>query len=287
MGNASNASANTGKKIRLHLQNGELLRNTLESLFGPRPAKFDSMHDFSETTFFPGHLGILRSKDGFTASLKGGHNNEMHNHNDLGHFTLFYAGTPVIIDLGTNVYSAKTFSSERYHSIYHGAHGHNAAIFDGICQEAGRHFTASLDFRQNADGTRILTSDLHQAYPEKLHLTSYIRTLELSPGGKSCTLTDQYTAETSPQALVCLFTPLPVRLLGKMLLFNEHTESQVELDASVFDSIELIPLIHNDGNIRASWGDQITQIRLSLHGKNTYTLKFTRTVSALDHSQSL
>lgn len=54
------------------------------------------------------------STDGFFVAAKGGHNNESHNHNDVGNFIVYLDGLPVLIDAGVEAYTAKTFSSSRY-----------------------------------------------------------------------------------------------------------------------------------------------------------------------------
>lgn len=265
-------------KTRIHLDTGDFFQQTAEFFFTPRPWGEESPGDDCSSsspesasgsiqengsTFYPGRLGILRSgKDGFCASLKGGHNGEMHNHNDLGHFTLFHGMTPVVIDLGTDVYTAKTFSGKRYESLYHGAQGHNAPFFSGIGETAGKSFSATLEFQKLEDGTQCLSSDLLHAYPAEAGLQSFRRTLSLSPDGRVCTVSDQFsvTAPSSPALLITLFTPVPVSITDKFLLFD----GQIRLDATSFDSVELAPFVHNDANIRKSWGDQLTRISLTL-----------------------
>src|SRR5690606_32488668 len=53
-------------------------------------------------------------KGNFYFAAKGGHNNESHNHNDVGNFILYYKNRPLLIDVGVEFYTAKTFSDERY-----------------------------------------------------------------------------------------------------------------------------------------------------------------------------
>jgi len=68
-------------------------------------------------------LRLVRRGD-WTLCCKGGHNGENHNHNDVGSFMLYLQGEPVIVDAGNMVYTAKTFSDQRYtlwnvRSAYH------------------------------------------------------------------------------------------------------------------------------------------------------------------------
>ncbi|MGO4274192.1 heparinase II/III family protein [Paenibacillus sp. TAF58] len=56
----------------------------------------------------------IGSSRGFYLEAKGGHNQESHNHNDIGHFVVYYNGKPFLIDTGVDKYTAKTFSPQRY-----------------------------------------------------------------------------------------------------------------------------------------------------------------------------
>lgn len=71
------------------------------------------------------NLGVAIYREGpFALCVKGGHNGENHNHNDVGSFILYCDGQPEIVDAGNMTYTAKTFSEERYtlfntRSAYH------------------------------------------------------------------------------------------------------------------------------------------------------------------------
>ena len=84
---------------------------------------------------------ICRSKDenGFTfgAAIKGGHNNESHNHNDVGSYLIVANKTPLVCDPGGEVYSRRTFSSERYTSKVLNSYGHDVPVVAGQLQLTG------------------------------------------------------------------------------------------------------------------------------------------------------
>jgi hypothetical protein len=62
-------------------------------------------------------LATVRKGD-MILSAKGGHNNESHNHNDVGSFTLYDNTTPVLVDVGIGTYTRDTFDeSTRYTKI--------------------------------------------------------------------------------------------------------------------------------------------------------------------------
>ena len=65
-------------------------------------------------SFFPS-VGLLIARDDhYTLAVKAGDNGDSHNHNDVGSITLYKDQRPVLIDLGVETYTAKTFSDRRY-----------------------------------------------------------------------------------------------------------------------------------------------------------------------------
>ena len=78
----------------------------------------------------------------FVLALKGGHNGELHNHNDVGSYTLALAPTSgknaemkfVSRDPGGEVYTARTFSSRRYEGQLLNSFGHPVPRVAGTLQ---------------------------------------------------------------------------------------------------------------------------------------------------------
>ena len=73
---------------------------------------------------------------GFAA--KAGHNDEMHNHNDVGSFIFAKAGKQLLADVGAGRYSRQYFSSERYDIFEPSSRSHNLPIIDGEYQYNSR-----------------------------------------------------------------------------------------------------------------------------------------------------
>ncbi len=82
------------------------------------------------------------STDGFYFAALGGHNAESHNHNDVGNFVVYLNGNPVLIDVGVENYTAKTFSSQRYEIWTMQSAFHNLPTINGVMQAAGRQYEA-------------------------------------------------------------------------------------------------------------------------------------------------
>ena len=123
------------------------------------------------------------SKARFAAALKGGHNAEHHNHNDVGSFSVVAGATMVICDPGGEVYTARTFSARRYDSTVLSSYGHAVPVVAGQLQRSGaeaRAVVVRADFRDEAD---TLALDLRSAYsvPELQRLERTFRFRRTDP----------------------------------------------------------------------------------------------------------
>lgn len=107
------------------------------------------------------------------AAIKGGHNAESHNHNDVGSFLLYHRGEPAVVDAGNMIYTAKTFSPQRYELWNTRSGNHNLPIIAGMEQRAGREAQAQ-DLRLSGNGVSM---ELRAAYPEKAGIQSFRREL--------------------------------------------------------------------------------------------------------------
>lgn len=107
---------------------------------------------------------VTRVAPDFSAAIKGGHNDELHNHNDLGSFVVALGRSLPLVDPGSEVYTARTFSSRRYDSKVLNSFGHAVPVVAGQLQPAGRQYAArvvSTSFALEADR---LVLDLRRAY---------------------------------------------------------------------------------------------------------------------------
>ncbi|MBR5967625.1 MAG: heparinase II/III family protein [Lachnospiraceae bacterium] len=84
---------------------------------------------------------ICRGTSGGGFAIKGGHNAEPHNHNDVGNFIYALGDEPLLTDLGAGEYTAQYFKDEtRYDYICCSSLGHNVPVINGRGQQAGREF---------------------------------------------------------------------------------------------------------------------------------------------------
>jgi Heparinase II/III-like protein len=125
------------------------------------------------------------------AALKGGNNNEHHNHNDVGSFVVVVGDQPLLLDPGSEVYTARTFSSRRYESNVLNSFGHPVPLVAGKLQRTGAQAHARIVRRDFTDNSDTLVLDISSAYdvPElkKLERTFVYSRL----GSGSLTVTDE------------------------------------------------------------------------------------------------
>ncbi len=97
-------------------------------------------------------------------ALKGGHNNEHHNHNDVGSFVVVLGDKPLLLDPGGEVYTARTFSSRRYESNVLNSFGHPVPRVAGKLQRTGRQAAARIVSHDFTDDADTLVLDITSAY---------------------------------------------------------------------------------------------------------------------------
>ncbi|MEU4602999.1 heparinase II/III family protein [Kribbella sp. NPDC023972] len=164
-----------------------------------------------KSTWLPDvQLFVARDDSGLTLAIKGGHNDENHNHNDVGSFIAALDSTPVLIDLGQPTYTALSFSDRRYEQWVVQSAWHNVALINGHEQQAGSgHRATELVVQANS-----LSLRLSEAYPDA---SSYRRTATLDSG--AITIADEWEG-LATQHLVIAGAPLshePGRLLVETL----------------------------------------------------------------------
>jgi hypothetical protein len=224
------------------------------------------------STWFEGiEVAVCRDSSSNTAGLffsaKGGHNNESHNHNDIGNFILYADSKPVIIDAGVETYTKFTFSDKRYGIWTMRSCYHNTPTVNGKEQLPGRDREArNVSFTD--DGNKACFSlDIGGAYPEDAGILSWRREF-LFNRGKDLTLSDSYSLAHCTGALelnfLCHDRP---DIAGGIV--NLSGLVKLEFDDAVFaPEIDEIPL--KDPKIRQDWGkDAIYRLRLVYRNKDT------------------
>ncbi len=179
--------------------------------------------------------GVLIGRPGdqqdcrLAVAMKGGHNAEEHNHNDVGSYVVVADRRAVLVDPGAEVYTARTFSARRYDSKVINSFGHPVPIVAGRMQQTGRQARARVVRTDFTDAADTLALDLRAAY-DVPGLETLERTFVYSrQDGGSLTVTDQ-VAFQSPQAFgTALVTFGQWRRQGEDKLVVEDDAAGVEV----------------------------------------------------------
>jgi len=120
------------------------------------------------TEFADAGILICRPKLGAANQLvlvcKGGHNAEHHNHNDVGSFTVMFAGKMPVLDPGGEVYTQRTFSGRRYDSKLLNSFGHPVPVINEQLQKTGRNAEGKVLSKKFTDEQDTFLLDIAPAY---------------------------------------------------------------------------------------------------------------------------
>jgi hypothetical protein len=197
------------------------------------------------------------SPEGFFVAAQGGHNAESHNHNDVGNFIVFKDGQPVLIDIGVESYTAKTFSPQRYEIWTMQSAYHNVPSIAGVMQGAGRNFEArDVSCSLTVESAQFLL-DLASAYPPEAGLRSWKRAITLHRRAARVQVDDNYQLARPVERIeLTLMTPIrpvvssTVSLGGIVLRFDRSLKPFV-------DEIEIA-----DERLKPVWGTKLYRLRL-------------------------
>ncbi|WHE36696.1 heparinase II/III family protein [Microbacterium sp. BDGP8] len=129
---------------------------------GPSPLPSDVWLPSTQVWLARGRAG---SAARLTVVLKGGHNDENHNHNDVGSIIVASDGVPVIVDAGRPTYTAQTFGPGRYDIWTMQSDWHSVPRISGSAQPHGAAFAASDPVIVRTDEMEALDLEIGGAYP--------------------------------------------------------------------------------------------------------------------------
>jgi hypothetical protein len=224
-------------------------------------------------------VAVARDQDGSSAGLyvaaKGGHNEESHNHNDVGSFVVYVDGRPVIVDAGVETYTRKTFGPQRY-EIWTMQSGYHSLLptVDGVMQAPGREFAARGARHEADDDAARLSLDIASAYPPEAGIETWQRTVTLHRG-QDVEIADSYVlTEPAKEIALSVLTPCRCKILaeeGRVLLRETSLPrgrlsgtGQVIYDPATFTALP-IDIAINDDRLGSVWGDLLTRVVFVAH----------------------
>lgn len=210
---------------------------------------------YPETQFY-----YFSNPSGFFLAAKGGFNAESHNHNDVGTFSLYYKGMPVLIDAGVGTYTRQTFGKERYSIWTMRSTHHNLPLINGVEQKFGREYRSrnvKVDARK-----QTLSLDIAGAYPEEAAVDTWVRGYKLQKN--NLLIEDRFRLKSLKEANEVRFLvwgDIDTGQPGKVVLKIEDQAFELKYDRKQFTvDIETVEL--PDTRLSKVWGEQIYLLKL-------------------------
>ncbi|SFP33920.1 heparinase II/III family protein [Salibacterium halotolerans] len=200
--------------------------------------------------------------DHYAFAAKGGHNDEPHNHNDVGQMIMMKNGEAFLKDLGAGLYQKGYFDEKRYTFITNHARGHSLPVINGIYQTEGR--------ERKAVQTNVLTENARLVYGLELGgtypvsgLTSFHRTFIWHKQEKPVLeIHDAFDLEKAPADITEQF------ILGD-LLWTQKTSGVIAAEGMhiYYDPSQMHPVLSREYFMNHDGEKEFYQC-LKLHARN-------------------
>ena len=210
--------------------------------------------------FYPSAGLFITRDDTLYLAVKAGDNDDSHNHNDTGSFTVYKNGQPLFIDIGVETYSKKTFSPDRYEIWTMQSRYHNLPSFGDITQQNGPDFKAADVTWEMTDAYGEISMDIAAAYPDD-GITSYRRQARLDKG-QSITITDTYQGQTRPVVLSLMTYEKPT-VTGSDLAIGDLGTCHIEGASNI--ETECLPI--TDNRLKQAWHHDIYRTLVTMDGE--------------------
>lgn len=213
-----------------------------------------------EDTYYES-VGLLITRDeNLLLTVKAGDNDDNHNHNDTGSFTIYKQGKPLFIDVGVETYTKKTFSSLRYEIWTMQSAYHNLPTVNSTMQKDGKEYCAKNVVVNLSETKASITMDIASAYPKESGLLTYIRTSELIKG-KEIIIHDQFVLDSgSNEVILSLMTYEEPQ--KKDYGFSLGDLGKVKIEGDYHMIVEEIPI--TDKRLQTAWKHNIYRILLNV-----------------------
>lgn len=217
------------------------------------------------------------SADGLGLVIKGGHNAEHHNHNDVGSFIVTSDGVPVIVDAGRPTYTKATFGPDRYSIWTMQSSWHNTPTVAGIDQSPGREFAATDVDVSVTDAASSLTLGLGDAY--EIGGLTWRRTAELDRAEGIIRVSDEWSGTPSsgePTRLNLVVAGVVTPLVDGIRIapLDRATPVVIRWPTGIRPTLTVRPL--DDPMLSEVWGERLTRIELDVSARDRAWIRVER-----------
>ena len=242
------------------------LSRVLMRLFS-KPVQVEAAEIQPKDVWLPDLQVRLVERGGVIAAMKGGHNDESHNHNDVGSFLMAVNGQMQVVDAGNMIYTAKTFSNRRYELWNCRAAYHNVPIIGGCEQQAGRRY-AARDVEKLPNGMAL---DMAAAYPAEAGVQQCRRKLLLD-GCRLSVMDDIALDEARPVTWVFMLRDEPIIEQEDLCCHGRETNFFVEWRDTEALTAAVEPIEITDGRMKNSYPGTLWRLTLTAAPAKTHSV---------------
>uniref|UniRef100_A0AB33JM96 Heparinase II/III-family protein n=1 Tax=Prevotella sp. GTC17262 TaxID=3236797 RepID=A0AB33JM96_9BACT len=219
----------------------------------------------------------MTNKSKMFLAMKGGFNNESHNHNDVGTFSLYINSTPIFIDAGVGTYTKQTFSNERYNIWTMQSNYHNLPLINGIPEHEGVQYKAT-NTTFNAKQMQF-SVDIAKAYPATAQVKTWNRSYRLLKN--KVTITDAFElsgAIVANEINFMTWGQVDISKAGQVNIQVKGQKACLHYDANIFiPSLQTVSI--TDKRLSNVWGNEIIRVTLKakeIANKGKYNFTITK-----------
>lgn len=240
----------------------------LQAVFSAEAMRGHKPQEVKKADIYYPSIGLMIARDDrFDLAVKAGDNGDSHNHNDVGSVILYKDKRPLLIDVGVESYSAKTFSPQRYDIWTMQSAYHNLPTFSGVMQKDGEAFSASDVSVSLTQQEARIDMDIAGAYPSEAGLRHYRRTVRLIKG-QSVLIEDTFDGDL-PATVSLMFAERP-GCDGQRIIVGSL--GQIEIGGATVTAVEEIAI--TDKRLLGAWPDTLFRLLLAID-RNHLSLRMT------------
>ena len=218
--------------------------------------------------FFKDLQVSVEKNENWYYAFKGGHNDEGHNHNDVGSFIACFDNKSVLCDPGCGEYTRQTFGVERYTIWTMRSDWHNLPVVNNVFQKNGPQYAASIfEYKNNESFVRF-----EKAYPETAGLEKLERRMKINDNGID--ILDSFEFSNN-ENVICehFITTLDAKIENNRFVLGD--EFVVESDCQAELRIEKVEF-KNDKKLINTWGtDRMYRVVFEYKTQKTKNIKIT------------
>ncbi|PTX92239.1 heparinase [Verrucomicrobia bacterium LW23] len=182
---------------------------------------------------------VARGRDSaghvWDVAAKGGHNNEHHNHNDVGSLLLNIDGVQMLVEIGAPFYVREFFGPARYGFLAARSLGHSLPLIRGTEQLQGADYHGEILRAEVDQPTVTFEVDATCAYPTDAACARYLRRITLDKAAGRLVLEDSVCGQgakpwgqVNPAVPGLDATPFPAAVVEFALIFDAAATVVVE-----------------------------------------------------------